>query len=145
MEFLPVSTPPGKQRGHPKVTAQDGSNRIIKAARRLRALASGVEASSPMAIVKVGGICSAIAGTADKRRTRSAARPVALGLSPNGQKAGDFHRYNYRMDVAVTGNTSTAWAGTPARPLQRRSATMTTETSPRSERQPSTPTISTIV
>jgi RHS repeat-associated protein len=49
------------------------------------------------------------------------------GLSPNGQKAGHFHRYNYRMDVAAdldreasyafgnrdplsTGNTSTAWA-----------------------------------
>jgi RHS repeat-associated protein len=49
------------------------------------------------------------------------------GLSPNRQKVGDFHRYNYRMDVAAdldressyafrnrvsltTGNTSTAWA-----------------------------------
>jgi hypothetical protein len=49
------------------------------------------------------------------------------GLSPNSLKVGDFHRYNYRMDVAAdldressyafgnrvsptTGNTSTAWA-----------------------------------
>jgi hypothetical protein len=57
----------------------------------------------------------------ERRAVRSSA------LSPNGQKAGDFHRYNYRMDVAAdldreawyafgnrvsltTGNTSTAWA-----------------------------------
>ena len=72
-------------------------------------------------------ICSTIAGSADKKTSPSAVRSVALGLSPNGQKASDFDRYNYRMDVAAdldreasyafgnhvsltTGNTSTAWA-----------------------------------
>jgi hypothetical protein len=74
-------------------------------------------------------ICSAIEGTATRKRQGEPERGAlrSSGLSPKGQKAEDFHRYNYRMDVAAdldreasyafgnrvsltTGNTSTTSA-----------------------------------
>jgi hypothetical protein len=54
-------------------------------------------------------ICIAIAGTADVRANPSAVRSRSSGLSPDGQNAGDFHRYNYRMDVAATATAITRY------------------------------------